>query len=286
MIYSPDEYSFLQSIIADPDDDLPRLVYADWLEDRGNPRGEFIRVHCELARLPDDAPEKPALLQREDELRRQWRRRWAEPFYDAGVNELWFHRGIVDLVELSMSAFVANAAAMAELALIVRLIRLYGDKAEFTSLLSADLSGLTSVRLDLRNQGLQDLRDLMSASSLTNLQFLHLEGPDERKFRRTDQAMRLARAPTKNDLPGLPALEQLSVSGISDFVPALLKIKFPRLQQVTWTYIRVDADLADRICRDQLFAKTSTRLRLHNCTVARPIQTRLKYNLGSRVTIE
>ena len=36
--------AFLQAIIDNPDDDAPRLIYADWLEERGDPRGEFIRV--------------------------------------------------------------------------------------------------------------------------------------------------------------------------------------------------------------------------------------------------
>jgi uncharacterized protein (TIGR02996 family) len=47
-----DDESFLAAILADPHDDLPRLVYADYLEETGREdRGEFIRVHCELARL-------------------------------------------------------------------------------------------------------------------------------------------------------------------------------------------------------------------------------------------
>jgi uncharacterized protein (TIGR02996 family) len=41
--------AFLQAILADPDDDAPRLVDADWLDERGDPaRGEFIRVQCQL----------------------------------------------------------------------------------------------------------------------------------------------------------------------------------------------------------------------------------------------
>jgi uncharacterized protein (TIGR02996 family) len=33
--------ALLQAVLASPDDDTPRLVYADWLEERGDPRGEF-----------------------------------------------------------------------------------------------------------------------------------------------------------------------------------------------------------------------------------------------------
>jgi uncharacterized protein (TIGR02996 family) len=41
----------LAEIRAHLDDDGPRLVYADELQHRGDPRGEFIAVQCELARL-------------------------------------------------------------------------------------------------------------------------------------------------------------------------------------------------------------------------------------------
>jgi uncharacterized protein (TIGR02996 family) len=39
------------AIVAQPGDDLPRPVYADWLDDRGDPRGEYIRAeHRTVAR--------------------------------------------------------------------------------------------------------------------------------------------------------------------------------------------------------------------------------------------
>ena len=38
------------AIFANPDDDAPRLVYADWLLERGDPRGEFIQIQCKLGR--------------------------------------------------------------------------------------------------------------------------------------------------------------------------------------------------------------------------------------------
>src|SRR5207247_7555317 len=39
--------SFLQTIFAHLEDDGPRLVYADWLEERGNcERAELIRLQC------------------------------------------------------------------------------------------------------------------------------------------------------------------------------------------------------------------------------------------------
>lgn len=46
-----DQAALVRAVCAAPQDDSPRLVYADWLDDNGQPeRAEFIRVQCELAR--------------------------------------------------------------------------------------------------------------------------------------------------------------------------------------------------------------------------------------------
>src|SRR5262249_31406571 len=50
---NPQEAGFLQAIGEAPEDDVPGLIYADWLEEHGQPeRAEFIRVQVELAGLP------------------------------------------------------------------------------------------------------------------------------------------------------------------------------------------------------------------------------------------
>ncbi len=47
-----DNQAFLESIRSKPDDDLPRLVFADWLDENGEHEwGEFIRVQVEIARI-------------------------------------------------------------------------------------------------------------------------------------------------------------------------------------------------------------------------------------------
>jgi uncharacterized protein (TIGR02996 family) len=41
----------LRAVLAEPEDDAPRLIYADWLDEEGEgDRAEFIRVQCALAR--------------------------------------------------------------------------------------------------------------------------------------------------------------------------------------------------------------------------------------------
>lgn len=76
-----DGEALLAAIIASPDDDTPRLVYADWLEENNqSKRAEFIRVQVELAALPQ-APAHDVLRGGNDEaiLRElmEWRKRWS-----------------------------------------------------------------------------------------------------------------------------------------------------------------------------------------------------------------
>jgi uncharacterized protein (TIGR02996 family) len=56
----PDEDGFLHAIKANTDDDTARLVYADWLDDRDDPRGDFVRLHLALRAASPDHPERVA----------------------------------------------------------------------------------------------------------------------------------------------------------------------------------------------------------------------------------
>jgi uncharacterized protein (TIGR02996 family) len=68
-----DEAALLAAIIADPDDDTPRVVYADWLQENGDPdRAEFIRLQCRRWR-GDWAPD---LVGREQRLLARNRMKW------------------------------------------------------------------------------------------------------------------------------------------------------------------------------------------------------------------
>jgi uncharacterized protein (TIGR02996 family) len=93
------EQAFLRAIIEDPDSDTHRLVYADWLDETGErqkrDRAELIRAQCQLARLPDDAPERPRLVKREQALLKRYAKRWAEPFREL-ITWWTFRRGFLD----------------------------------------------------------------------------------------------------------------------------------------------------------------------------------------------
>jgi uncharacterized protein (TIGR02996 family) len=63
------ESGFLRAILDNPADDTPRLVYADWLEERGDPRGEYLRLDVALAGRGADSPEAVRLRERMLEVR-------------------------------------------------------------------------------------------------------------------------------------------------------------------------------------------------------------------------
>src|SRR5687768_1094845 len=135
-----DRDALLRAIIDNPDDDAPRLVYADWLDEHGDPDlAEFIRLQIEIEALrrpdtdldrwrratidrhlnrpvPDDFPADlhryAELARRERELDEVHRWRWLAPL--AGVADysshlhVTFRRGLAEEVEIATSAFIES----------------------------------------------------------------------------------------------------------------------------------------------------------------------------------
>jgi uncharacterized protein (TIGR02996 family) len=81
----PEEDAFLEQIRERPSDNALRLVYADWLEERGDVRAEYVRVLC--AWLTCAAAEEQALIERERELRATLSRRWLAQVRGMAVRE-------------------------------------------------------------------------------------------------------------------------------------------------------------------------------------------------------
>ena len=55
------EESLLAQLAEHPEDDVTRLVYADWLEERGDRRAEYLRLELALARSPEGSVEATVL---------------------------------------------------------------------------------------------------------------------------------------------------------------------------------------------------------------------------------
>ncbi|MBL8793892.1 MAG: TIGR02996 domain-containing protein [Planctomycetia bacterium] len=83
----PDDTSLVQTIFDHPDDLTPRLIYADWLEEHGEPeRAEFLRLQIELGRLSRDDPQRSDLEARESQLLMQHERAWRDRLGEYGLD--------------------------------------------------------------------------------------------------------------------------------------------------------------------------------------------------------
>lgn len=98
---SDEERELLERIWANPSVDGARLVYADWLMERGDPRGEFIRMQLESAALLERDPRKLEYERRASVVMHQHRLEWA-PIANAKI-EWRFIRGFPSTAKLAAS---------------------------------------------------------------------------------------------------------------------------------------------------------------------------------------
>jgi len=93
--------ALFRTIVESPEDDVPRLVFADWLEEHGEEdRAEFIRLQCAIARrlsaegtVRDDEA-FCVMWDRQSELLRTHRHRWVRELPE-WVEAQFFRRGFV-----------------------------------------------------------------------------------------------------------------------------------------------------------------------------------------------
>jgi uncharacterized protein (TIGR02996 family) len=83
----PEVLAFLDAIKDDPDDDAARLVLADWLDEHGDEhdaaRGRYLRLSCELRKLPEDDARRATIDDELGKLRKRHESAWLGPL--AGV---------------------------------------------------------------------------------------------------------------------------------------------------------------------------------------------------------
>jgi uncharacterized protein (TIGR02996 family) len=130
--------AFQRAIAEKPDDDTPRLIYADWLEENGWPeQAEFIRLDIELAAA--GAGEGGSGRRRRD---RRWKHReqlldahraaWLWPLgdlLDGGRRPPTFRyvRGFAAELSIAPPLFVENAAAICAFQPITRVRLMVGN---------------------------------------------------------------------------------------------------------------------------------------------------------------
>lgn len=180
--------AFHRAILDDPDDDFPRLIYADAIEESGSPeRADFIRTQVELARTDPGDPRHSELHERQGRALALHRRDWMRELPELeGIIWSRFRRGFVDHVDVNFDINVEGASRLAgysETILASAPIqslwfrglsrngaRLLADNPLLHGILELDFTGL-AVNPDAA-------LDLATSEGLERLESIHCGGPE------------------------------------------------------------------------------------------------------------
>ena len=247
------------AIVAEPEDDTLRLVYADWLEENSKPeRASFIRSQVWAAQTERYSPEHRKHNNAADRFSKTQRAEWAKMVSSRGVLEWRFARGFVEHVTINAIAFLRNAADLFALEPIrslqvVRMASAYALAQDVTFRPFFELPQLSRLtRLDFRQIHLSEAGDfdpLVECRYLDNL---------------TDLCLRETPVPpgwieTMLVGPALPSLTGLDLTDVSHLGPRLADIlprvdhrKFRRLDlsHITFTSDQIQRALHSRCVQE------------------------------------
>ncbi|MDP1827131.1 MAG: TIGR02996 domain-containing protein [Archangium sp.] len=204
-----------------PDDDASRLVYADELQEKHDPRGEFIALQIHAARLAPTDPRRNELLVRATQLLEVHRKDWSPLGLD------WqFERGFPNAVQLHVSALRRHEAALQSVATLEDL------EVRFTNAAPADLEGLLSLPLLQRVGALRfnwhtphqlavDLLQEPWVARLERLQLSWVMLPEQ-----VWQVLGRVESPARH----LPALDLMLADARDEFLQLLDPAPWPRLK--------------------------------------------------------
>jgi uncharacterized protein (TIGR02996 family) len=228
---------FLDDIIANPEDDAPRLVFADWLSDQGEEtRAEFIRLQIAIA----SGPATPEMTEREAELLKEHAAAWAEPVAPL-AEEALFRRGFLEGLSVDNHSDLHEQLPGWSRLFPLRLLRLDTGPLEalatICSLVADGALKLEGLDVSMDNdQGPDWFAELCSLPGAASLRSLLLEHESAEGW--DDVLLGMARRP--GPLAGLTELglgfgtvneplraETVEAFLLSDGFPALTKLHIP-----------------------------------------------------------
>jgi uncharacterized protein (TIGR02996 family) len=174
---SPEERALLDSVLADPDADGPRLRYADWCDRQRDERGEFIRLQIERTRQAGGG-RPPVRSDRESELLARHHARWCAPFAPWSVRDIVYRRGFAEAMSLAGRAFISISDGLFRTTPLrdVRLVAVapfLGELARTPNLAKLDRLDLSGNRI-----GPDGVVELAASQYLTRLRELDLTTND------------------------------------------------------------------------------------------------------------
>ncbi|MFO0880427.1 MAG: TIGR02996 domain-containing protein [Gemmataceae bacterium] len=119
------EEEFYRDIRKHREDDMPRLVLADWLDEQGDEvscaRAELIRVQCRLAQLPaEEEVLRPQLVRQEGLLQDQLTD-WLTPVQQR-CTSFELRRGLIEEITVQPHQLLGDGEALLELAPVAELV--------------------------------------------------------------------------------------------------------------------------------------------------------------------
>jgi uncharacterized protein (TIGR02996 family) len=175
----PEVLAFLQALRENPRDETTRLVLADWFEERGDPRAEYLRAWVEIARLPSTLPERHRREEQFQEAVQQQAAVWLGPLQR--LVKYWkFQDGWLDI---TVNAYTFCSASFArcldsEVFAWVATVHLDGVTGHWPKVVNAphlarvrglDLGGWSTIRA-------AGAKALAASSHVANLAFLKASG--------------------------------------------------------------------------------------------------------------
>ncbi|MGL6097407.1 MAG: TIGR02996 domain-containing protein [Fimbriiglobus sp.] len=266
---SPDELALLRAVDAAPANDLPRLVYADWLDEHGHAaRAEFIRLQCEIAKLSNaEAHRNVRLFVRHQELLDEHLPELLDAAADVPVaSRPEFDRGFVNSLTVTAEGFAMHAQRISSLIPLPQ-VRITAIAPPFGSFITASepyLSCVTAMELapsrSIRAGGWPDFvaSSLRRASAWDRLEVLeaeecHMGDEGATHLLREGNYPRL----THVDLSG----NDLTDAGVIDLLNSGLPQRLERLV-LGWNPLTDQSafELADRLGRNSRLKYLNLRL--------------------------
>jgi len=175
MTVEDEQRMLLKAVTDHPDDDAPRLAYADWCDRRGDPRGRFIRVQIELAKIEFDleSPKRRPLENESRKLLNSHGREWM-PIQHPHIIDSKMHRGFIAGLTMTAASFLEHFADLRTL-YPIQLVTIRNLVLHARAVLTSPHMRLLS-SLSVRDGGItdDDLKAFSHSPYITNLWWLIL----------------------------------------------------------------------------------------------------------------
>lgn len=112
---SPTGRDFMRAICERPDDDAPRLIFADWLREQGeDERAEYIRLAIEYDRGRSLTPEMEAIYDTINQKYYKHCHHTLATSYSSTISRIELTRGFLSSISLPASAYKQHARRIIE----------------------------------------------------------------------------------------------------------------------------------------------------------------------------